>query len=156
MRNEKACVSDPNSFFTCRGIDFEPQYSSKVLPNGEIKLVESGKVDIKQMINSQRESTDIAYIIKQIENGNTDIINPGPFVYGDTTQFPKTYAECLQLRIDAEASFYNLPVEVRQQFNNDFNQYFATAGEPEWMKKLGIGQDPVQASAEGEVKTDES
>lgn len=148
MRNKNAKVSEPNFFVTCRGTDFEPQYSSVVEKDGTVTLKESGKVDIKQMINSQRESTDLAYIIKQIENGNRDVINPGPLFYGDTLQFPKSYAECLQLRIDAEASFYQLPVEVRAQFNNDFNQYFATAGEPDWMKKLGLDDKKEETKEE--------
>lgn len=155
MRNDKARVPDPNDFVSCPGDLFEVQYSSKVMPDGTIKLEPSGKIDIKAMINSQKESTDIAYIIKQLENGNTDVINPGPLFYGDSTVFPKTYAECLQLRIDAENSFYQLPVDVRARFDNDFNQYFSQAGSPEWMSKLGFDEQSDQKKND-EVISDES
>lgn len=153
MRNSKACVSDPNTFFTCSGEEFKTEYSSKVKPDGTIELVPSGKIDIKQMINSQREQTDIAYIVKQIENGNYDVINPGPFYYGDSTAFPQTYAEMLQLRIDAEKSFYELPVDVRKKFDNDFNRYFASAGTEAWAEKLGLIQ---HEEVKEESVTDES
>lgn len=139
MRNPNAKVSDPNDFVSCPGDLFEIQYSSKVMPDGTIVLKESGKIDIKQMINSQRESTDIAYIMNAIENGDESMLNPNGF-YGDMTQFPKTFAEMLQLRIDAEESFYGLSPSVRQKFDNDFNQYFALAGSPEWYEKLGIAK----------------
>lgn len=147
MRNPKACIPEPNDYVTNPGDLFEVQYSSKVLPDGTIVLKESGKIDIKQMINSQRDSTDIAYIMKAIENGDDSMLNVNGF-YADSTQFPKTFAEVLQLQIDAEKSFYDLPVSVRQKFDNDFNQYFATAGSPEWFEKLG------NEKKESEVTTD--
>lgn len=148
MRNPNACVPAPNDFVSNPGTQYEIEYSSKVMPDGTIVLKESGKIDIKQMINAQRETTDIAYIMNAIENGDSSMINPNGF-YGDMTAFPKTYAEVLQLRIDAENSFYDLPVDVRKKFDNDFNQYFATAGTDEWKEKLGL------VPHESEVKPDE-
>lgn len=145
MRNEKARVPDPNEFVSNPGTEYELEYSSKVMPDGTIKLQPSGKINLKEMINSQRESTDIAYIIQQLENGNRDVINPTPGFYADCTKFPKTYAEFLQARIDAEADFYKMPVEIRQKFDNDFNQYFASVGDPEWFEKLGVaGNEEVK------------
>lgn len=147
MRNKKARVPDPNEFVSCSGNLFEIQYSSKVLPDGTIELVESGKVDIKQMINSQRDSTDIAYIMNAIENGDQSMLNFNGF-YGDMTAFPKTFAEVLQLELDAKQSFYDLPPEVRNRFDNDFNQYFATAGSEEWLEKLGHVKNEVKEGEE--------
>lgn len=110
MRNKFARVSDPNEYVSNPGSTIKVEYSPKVLSDGRIELKPSGKIDIKAMINSQRELTDINYIVKQIENGNYDVINPVEPFYGDSTKFPQTYAEVLQLRIDAEKSFYELPL----------------------------------------------
>lgn len=151
MRNPNACVPDPNSFVSNPGELFEIEYSSKVLPDGTIVLKEAGKIDIKQMINSQRETTDIAYIMNAIENGDSSMLNNNGF-YGDMTAFPKTFAEVLQLQLDAQRSFYELPTEVRKKFDNDFNQYFATAGTDEWNEKLGFSMN----EKEGEVNEPES
>lgn len=150
MRNPNAKVSNPNDFVSCPGDLFEIQYASKVLNDGTIVLEGSGKIDIKQMINSQREMTDMAYIMNAIENGDDSMVNNNYF-YADMTQFPKTYAEVLQLQIDAENQFYDLPVSVRQKFDNDFNQYFATAGTDEWFEKLGLTE-----KKESEVTSDVS
>lgn len=158
MRNKNAKVSDPHEFYTCAGSQFKIEYSARVLPDGRIELQPSGKVDIKAMINSQAELTDINYIIKQIENGNYDVINPQPAFYADTTQFPQTLAEAMQLRIDAEKSFYQLSPDVRKKFDNDVNQYFASAGSDIWLEKLGYSKEEVAEdfSTNKEVKTDES
>lgn len=136
MRNPNACVSDPNSFVSCPGEQHHILYSAKVNADGTIDLVESGKVDIKAEINSQREFTDIEYITRQIMNGDNSSLREGGF-YGDMTQMPKTFAEVLQLNIDAQASWDALTADQKRSFDNDYNKYFATAGTEEWASKLG-------------------
>lgn len=143
MRNPNAKVSDPNEFVSNPGEQFKIEYSSKVLPDGRIEIVASGKIDIKQMINSQRECTDMAYIIRAMQNGDSSMLNENGF-YGDMTAFPKTFAEVLQLQIDAKKSFDDLTVEQKKAFDNDFNQYFATAGTEDWAKKLGYVKEEVK------------
>lgn len=144
MRNKNAKVSDPNSFVTNPGERFKLEYSPIVKDDGTIELKISGKIDLQQMIESFKESTDMAYILKQLELGNTDVLQQRQGIYADFTEFPKTYAEVLQLRIDAESNFYKLPLDVRQKFNNDFNVYFATAGQESWFEKMGVSPDPAE------------
>ena len=156
MTNKNSRIPDPNEFVSNPGERFENQYSAKVMPDGTIRLEVSGKIDLQEMYDSQAPLTDMNYIIQQLQSGNTVVINPGPFFYGDTTVIPKTYAECLQLRIDAEDAWSKLPLETRRQFDNDFNVYFASAGTPEWMTKMGFDQQIEDAASEkSEVTSDE-
>lgn len=138
MRNEYAKVSDPNSFVTCPGSPIHTIYSAKVREDGKIILKESGKENIQQSIDSFRESTDMQYIIHRLALGDTSVLNQNTPHFGDFTQMPKTYAESLQLVIDSKKKFYELPVDVRAKFDNDFNQWFATAGNDVWLSKMGI------------------
>lgn len=136
MRHPAASVSDPNTFASCFGESFHIRYSPRVLENGEIKLVESGKDDIKAMINSFRDSTDMSFILKRLAVGDTSVLNHHPGIFGDFTQMPTTYAEALQLVIDARHEFNALPLDVKNLFNNDYRQFLASAGTPEWAEKL--------------------
>lgn len=155
MRNKNAKVSDPNTFVSNPGEVFKLEYSPFVKDDGTILLEVSGKIDVKQMINSFKDSTDMSYILKQLAIGNTDVLAQRQGVYADFSEFPKTYAEVLQLRIDAENNFYKLPLEVRQKFNNDFNVYFANAGTEDWFAKMGLSSDPEQGSAPEEKESEE-
>lgn len=128
-------VSDPGSYITCPGSEEHVIYSPKVNPDGTFSLVESGRESIKDKINSFREQTDIAYIIKRIQLGDTSVLRTDG-VYGDFTQMPKTFAEALQLQIDGEKQFMSLPLDVRNAFDNDFRKWFATAGSDDWMVKM--------------------
>lgn len=148
MRNPNAVVSDPNSFTSNSGESFHVRYSPRVLENGQLKLVESGKDDIKAMINSFRDSTDMSFILQRLAVGDTSVLNHRPGMFGDFTQMPTTYAEALQLVIDGRREFNALPLDVKNAFNNDFRQFLATAGTPEWHEKLSSLRidDPVQSS----------
>lgn len=138
MRHPEASVRDSNSFVSSSGDTFHLRFSPRVLENGEIKLVESGKDDIKAMINSFRDSTDMSFILQRLAAGDTSVINQRPGVFGDFTKLPTTYAEALQLVIDGRREFDSLPLDVKNSFNNDFRQFLASAGSPEWTEKLSV------------------
>ena len=153
MRNKNAKVSNPNDFVTNPGSPIRDLYSAKVLPDGSIEVVQSGKENIQDKIEAQREQTDMSYIIKQIMLGNGDVLNLSPGQYGDFTKAPKSMAEAIQLQIDAEKAWYGLPVEIRSRFDNDLTRWLVTAGTDEWNKKMFpndySGEAPV---AKGDVE----
>lgn len=130
-----AAVSDPNQFVTCAGSVDHVIYSPKLRPDGSFSLVESGRESIKDKINSFREQTDIAYILKRLQLGDTSVLRSDG-VYGDFTQMPKTFAEAMQLQIDGERQFMKLPLDVRNEFDNDFRKWFSSAGSDDWFNKM--------------------
>lgn len=136
MRNKNACVSDPNSFVTSAGSRYRSIFSPIVSPDGTIQLVESGKEDIQQYIDSFRDQTDMTYILQRMATGDTSVLNQKEPMFGDFTNMPQTYAEALQLVIDREAQFMQLPLEVRNKFDNDFRKWFAQSGSEEWFQKM--------------------
>lgn len=157
MRNKNAKVSDPNKFVTSSGEKFHINYSPKVLPDGRIELIESGKEDISEYINSFRDSTDMAFILNRLAMGDTSVLNKSIPTYGDFTEMPKTYAESLQLVIDSKKKFYELPLDVRNKFDNDYQKWFVTAGSDVWIEKMGYtksNQSDVAAPSADEVKED--
>lgn len=154
MRNKNAKVSNPNDFFTAPGSPDRILYSAKVLPNGIIDVVESGKESLQDKIESFRSQTDMAYILKQIALGNNDVLVHSVGQYGDFTEMPKSMAEAMQLQIDAEKEFYKLDLETRGKFNNDFRQWLVSAGTPDWIDKMGIIDQVNKEDEKGEAPAD--
>lgn len=138
MRNKNAKVSDPNSFHTNPGSRERITYTAKISEKGVIEVVPTGKEDYQDYIESFRGSTDIAYILKQLSLGDTSVLRSGEPQFSDYTQMPKSLAEAMQLQIDAEKEFYQLPVDVRQKFNNNFREWCFTAGTDEWTEKMNL------------------
>lgn len=147
MRNKNACVSDPHDFITCSGEQDRIIYKTKVMPDGTLDIQPSGKESIQAKIESFRPQTDMAFILKQMQLGNLDVLNGAHGSYGDFTQMPKTMAEAMQLRIDAEDAWYKLPVDTRAKFDHDLNKWLATAGTKEWSEIMSPSA-PKDASVE--------
>lgn len=138
MRNKNAKVSDPKKFITSSGSKYHIEYDGSMDDKGNVVLKEVGKTDIKQSINSYKETTDIDYIRKKIEVGDLSGINRNKPQYGDFTIMPKTMAEALQMQIDAKREFMKLDLDTRNKFDNDVNKFLVSAGTKEFYDKLGI------------------
>ena len=137
MRNPASCVPDLNSFVSCPGDSIHITYSPVVRDDGTIKLMPSGKEDIQSMIDSYRPLTDISYISQRLAAGDTSVLDSRQPMFGDfVSGVPKTYAEALQLVIDGEKRFNDLPLDVRNRFDNDFRRWFATAGSEPWLRDM--------------------
>lgn len=145
---------DTGKFTTDPGSPIRPVYSAKVESDGEIILTKVGEENINDYIQSCKESTDIATIVAYYnQTGDETVLKRYIPTYGDFSNLPKSLAEFLQLRIDSENFFYALPTEVRKEFDNDSNKFFAQAGEESWYEKLQpvVNPDP---KPEPEVTSD--
>lgn len=127
---DKKFVSNP-------GDRYHVLYAPKVDKEGNIELVEAGKEDIREKINSFAESCDISLILARVAQGDLSGLQVNPGMYGDFTEMPKTYADFLQLEIDSNNLFNKLPLDVRKEFDYDAGKFLAAAGTDEWRKKLG-------------------
>lgn len=154
MRNKNAKVSDPNKFVTNPGSDIHELYEGKLLPNGEIRLVPCGKESISEKINSYAKFTDIKYIMNRLEQGDTSVVRaPEKAMYGDFTKVPKSLADALQLMINAESRFNELPLDIRNKFNNSYLAWMQSAGSDVWFTNMGFVPDNPVVEKE-EVKSE--
>lgn len=111
---------------------------------GHMSLVESGKEDLYDYIQSHADSVDIHIILKRFAMGDVSVLSRVQGTYGDFTQMPKTFAEALNTLVAAEQYFNSLPVEVRQRFNHNFNEFIASMDKPTFAQDMGIKPpDPV-------------
>lgn len=140
------------------GSGVKQMYSPKFEEDGRLTLVESGTADLYAEIQSHKDSVDIYTILKRYEAGDLDVLSRVQGVYADVTGMPRTYAEMLQRIEDGKNVFASLPKEIRENFNNDVNQFFAAMDSPDFSKRLGlevesyVKEEPVQVE---EVKKDE-
>lgn len=124
-----------DKFISTSGSGLVKKYAPKVLPDGTVELIEDGVFDLYAQIQADAEANSIQAVLKRFENGDPSGFSGQP-LYGDFTDLPKSYAEFLQAQINAYAVYDNLPPEIKQKFNNDRDQFFATAGSEEWISKM--------------------
>ena len=129
--------NDSQDFPTCCGSRYREDFVGKLdKDTGEISLVSVGKTDLFEYIQSFKDECDINTLIQRAEAGDLSAFSSA--VFGDFTQMPETYADALNVVIEAEREFNNLPAEIKEKFQNDFHQYIVSAGQPEWFEKFGI------------------
>lgn len=152
MRNN--VFSQKRGRFCCSsGSPVKNSYYPEVQPDGTIRLVVDGEINTDDIIESYAASCSLEVILNRFKMGDTSALNVKVPLYLDLTEFPKTYAEVLQLGIDAENRFAQLPVDVKQQFNNNWREWLAMTGTEEWFKSFGV---EMPAADPEEVKDDES
>lgn len=141
-----------NSIVSESGSGLHDVFNAKVLPDGRIDLVKTGVEDIHAKIQAEKACTDMSYIIAKIESGDMSVIDDRNAMYGDFTTMPSNLAEMMQLQIDANRMFDSLPVEVKKEFDNDRNKFFASSGSEEWFKKVSPVLSPEMREALNPVK----
>ena len=93
-----------------------------------------------------KKETDIVHIIKKYDRtGIIEHVARGVASYGDYTEVNE-YREALDMVNNANASFMELPAEVRAMFSNDAGAFFEFATDPKnktKMQELGLAEKPA-------------
>lgn len=124
-------------------LTFRWEYDEK----GNKKLVQDEEIDRDAEIQSYLEETKIENIINRaafdpsiVQKLSARLNDEEP---QDFTTMPSTLAEAQNMMIQAESTWKKLPSEVKQKFDNDVDKFIAGFGREDWMKALGLYQEPV-------------
>ena len=110
----------PERFLSNPGSPVKILYGPEFDEKGRMNLVEKGRENLYDFIQSFKESVDIHVLLKRFSNGETDVLSQIQGFYGDFSEFPRTYADLLNTVNEGEAFFNGLPVEVRSKFGHSF------------------------------------
>lgn len=110
----------PERFLSNPGSPVKILYGPEFDDKGRMTLVEKGRENLYDFIQSFKESVDIHVLLKRFANGETDVLSKIQGFYGDFSEFPRTYADLLNTVNEGEAFFNGLPVEVRSKFGHSF------------------------------------
>ena len=126
------------TIFTEPGCPLMNEYGLKYRKDGSSSVEIVGKTNFHEKIQVDADSCDINLIVKRFTNGETDALNKVRGIYFDATDFPANYAELLQRVNDGNALFEKLPIETKQKFNNNADEFWSQYGSSGWLSALGI------------------
>jgi hypothetical protein len=139
------------------GNRFEPEYKERYDDRGQPYLEKVGEVDTYEKIQSYKDECDVMAILSRYAAGDESVLaKPGWYI--DTSRLPKTYTEYMNMMNEKREEFNQLPLSIRQAFGMNFENWMATAGEKEWLDKMGIkiqqnAQENTQEKEAEEAKT---
>lgn len=122
---------------TCHGERYKSVYTPALDEENRISLIEAGKDDLYAYIQSHKDSVDINTILSRYAAGDVSALHKGDMMYLDVTNMPKTYAEMYERVMQAQEMFDHLPLEVRERFDHNPAQFFASIGTPEFADIVG-------------------
>lgn len=132
------------------GNRFESEYKERYDDRGQPYLEKVGEVDTYEKIQSYKDECDVMAILSRYAAGDESVLaKPGWYI--DTSKLPKTYTEYMNLMNEKREEFNQLPLSIRQAFGMNFESWMATAGEKEWLDKMGI---KIQQNAQETAKPD--
>ena len=117
------------------------QICSRIDDNGHKTLVKTGEfTNIYEKIQSHADECDIEKILERSQVEGYEILNKREAISGDVTMVPTSMLEAAQMLQDRENEFNKLPLDIRKEFNFNFNEYIAEAGNniESWSKKMGL------------------
>lgn len=150
MPISKEIYCQEEKFISEPGDRYRPIYTSQIMDDGTIELVQTGVEDLQEIYNSQRDACDVSLLAERFLAGDEAALHRGNPVFLDLLGVPKTLMEAYQLQYRAEQAFNMLPVEIREKFNQSFPEFLAGAGTPEWFDALKISKENVKESDNSE------
>lgn len=139
---------------------FATLYDEGMKPSEGIIFTESSMAD-----QSQYQESDINYIVKKYADGRTGITtldlgaDAGVLQYGDTL-LPGDYDTALDLINAVSDEFYQLPAQIRAEFNHNPKELINALADPRQRDRLlSLGllqQDTVAPSSAGDSRNEDN
>ena len=159
-----SAYSEKKSFETPAGREERETYGYKVNKAGVKELVVTGMENVYDKIQEYLEETKIENVLARVIAGDTSMLRPDG-IYSDVSKMPKNLIEAYQQITELENLWNSLPVETRNAYNNNVEEFVADAGSDNWLKSMGLTGVNVEtvntkmeqetAQAYGEVSTGE-
>lgn len=118
------------------GVTEKVLYTPKFKEDGSMELIEAGKENLYEYIQSHKDSVDINVILKRFARGDVTALQRRQAMFGDFSDAPSTYAEALNSMILAENYFNSLPLEIRAKFDHNFHRFLISLDSPDFAEKM--------------------
>lgn len=114
---------------------------------GKKELELKGKTNVYEIIQADAESTKIENILHAVAMGDLSALKARETIYADATTMPNNLRDVNDLVIRAKDEFYELPLDVRKEFNNDPDQYISLMGTKEYLEIMAPYNEKIEAIA---------
>lgn len=132
---------------TPTGTKYINTYQEEIDKKGKKGLKKTGKTNVYDMIQLDAESCKIENILHAVAMGDLSALKQREATYADTTTMPKNLMEAQNIVIRMKDEFYQMPLEVRQKFDNSPEQYVSEMGTNAFLEKMSPYNDKIAAIA---------
>lgn len=144
-------VSEPVHTKQNTGDRLEEVWAMKLDDKGNEEFYVSGLHNTYAEIQAYADEVNLEKIIDRcMETGDLNLLNQVKKDYIDITEMPKNLIDAKNKINKAETEFYNLPLEIREKYENNFNKYLADVGSEEWVKNMNFNRKEEEPAPDPE------
>lgn len=142
-----------DGLFSPAGDEYSPVYAEDVDERGVACIVKVSEEKIQDKIEACKEQTLIYNILNSFDDGT--LLNKAQGVYADLSAMPDNIHDAYQSVRDARMIFNGLSDDIRQRFNNSFDEFIASSFLSDFNDKLKKDTKPVENNTNNEVTANE-
>ena len=138
-------LNRPETVPTNPGTQYINTYQEELDKEGKLTLVKTGEHNVYLEIQEDAEDSKIENILHRAAMGDLNALNQREVAYMDATTMPKNLKEMQNEIIKFKDEFYEMPLEVRQLFNNSPEMYVSEMGTQEFLDKMAPYNAKIEA-----------
>ena len=142
MKFRSIYSNDSSDFRSNPGQHIVDEYGLVTSDDGVTSVGVVGQKNLDAIIQSNRDNGNIALLVARYNAGDTDALNKVKGVFGDFRNMPTTYAEMVSRLNECRVVFEGLPIEIKEQFDNNPDVFWSEFGSDKFNKVFeGFNED---------------
>lgn len=147
MKFRNQFTNDSNVFVSNPGSKIVADYGLITAEDGSTAVGVVGEKNLDAIIQSNKDTGNVALLVAKYNAGDDEALNRVRGVYGDFRNMPTTYAEMVSRLNECRAVFEALPVDIKEQFDNNPDVFWSEYG-TERFNNIIIGSPEQSANNE--------
>lgn len=128
MKFRNQFTADSNVFVSNPGSKIVADYGLITSEDGSSSVGVIGEKNLDAIIQSNKDTGNVALLVAKYNAGDEEALNRVRGVYGDFRNMPTTYAEMVSRLNECRALFEALPVDIKEQFDNNPDVFWCEYG----------------------------
>lgn len=128
MKFRNQFTADSNVFVSNPGSKIVAEYGLVTSDEGVTSVGVVGEKNLDAIIQSNKDTGNVALLVAKYNAGDTEALNNVRGVYGDFRNMPTNYAEMVSRLNECRALFEALPVDIKEQFDNNPDVFWSEYG----------------------------
>lgn len=128
MKFRNQFTNDSDVFVSNPGSKIVADYGLVTAEDGSTSVGVIGEKNLDAIIQSNKDTGNVALLVAKYNAGDEEALNRVRGVYGDFRNMPTTYAEMVSRLNECRAVFEALPVDIKEQFDNNPDVFWSEYG----------------------------
>lgn len=111
---------------------------------GNRVIKKKGEIDLYSLIQAYRDECDINILMAKFINGDRTAIMQRVGAYLDLSAIPDNFNDMLNLTTTAQSVFDSLPIEIKEAFGNNVNNFLANSQTKEFNEILSKSPEELR------------